>query len=266
MKKSTKAKSRLTRLLAEPAMAGLDLDAPQTTTAARALIQSKPFLRRVYGDWYARVSAALPLAGGPVLELGSGGGFLPTVVDGVIASDIQALPHVDVVLDAGRLPFRNSSLRGIAMTNVLHHVPNTGAFFAEAVRCLEPGGAIVMIEPWVTPWSRWIYGSFHHEPFDPDAASWSMMAGQPLSMANDALPWIIFHRDRRQFEQRFPELEVAEVRPLMPIVYLLSGGLSMRALLPGWLYPCCAWFDRALVSVMPWTAMFAQIVVRRRSG
>ena len=264
MNTTKKTRGLLSRLLAEPAMEDLDLDAPQTTTAARALIQSKPFLRRVYDDWYARLSAALPSSGGPVLELGSGGGFLPTVAGGVIASDIQPLPHVDVVIDAGRLPFRSGTLRGIAMTNVLHHLPDSAAFFADAARCLAPGAAIVMIEPWVTPWSRWIYGSFHHEPFDPDAASWSMTAGQPLSMANGALPWIIFHRDRRLFDQKFPELEVVEVRPLMPIVYLLSGGLSMRALLPGWLYPCCAWFDRALVSVMPWTAMFAQIVVRRR--
>jgi hypothetical protein len=114
-------------------------------------------------------------------------------------------------------------------------------FFAEAVRCLMPGAAIVMIEPWVTPWSRWIYGSFHHEPFDPAAPSWSMAAGQPLSTANDALPWLIFHRDRRQFDQRFPELEVVAVRPLMPVIYLLSGGLSMRTLLPTCLHPCCAW-------------------------
>jgi 2-polyprenyl-3-methyl-5-hydroxy-6-metoxy-1,4-benzoquinol methylase len=48
------------------------------------------------------------------------------------------------------------SLRGIVMTNVLHHIPDARAFLKEAARCLHPGGVIAMIEPWVSPWSRLI--------------------------------------------------------------------------------------------------------------
>jgi SAM-dependent methyltransferase len=149
------------------------------------------------------------------------------------------------------------------MTNVLHHLPDAAAFLAEASRCVKPGGAIVMIEPWVTPWSRRIYGNLHHEPFDPHAESWSMAPGRPLSMANGALPWIIFRRDRRRFDAQFPDLEVIALRPLMPLAYLLSGGISMRGLLPGWMFPCVSWLDRWIVKLMPGTAMFAQIIVRR---
>jgi len=54
---------------------GLDVDHPHTTLARRDLLRSKSFLRKVYGDWYARIVAALPGGAGRVLELGSGGGF-----------------------------------------------------------------------------------------------------------------------------------------------------------------------------------------------
>jgi hypothetical protein len=138
-KKQKKTNGLLRRLLAEPATAGLDLDAPSTTIAARALIQSKPFLRRVYDDWYARLSAELP-SSGAVLELGSGGGFLSKVLDNVIASDVQPLPYVDVVLDAGSLPFQSGTLRGIAMTNGCITCRTPGCFSPRpyAASCREP--------------------------------------------------------------------------------------------------------------------------------
>lgn len=76
------------RLLAEPATAGLDLDAVETTSRRRALIESKRFLRQVYVEWYAMIGDALPPVGGPLLEIGSGGGFLASTIRGVITSDL----------------------------------------------------------------------------------------------------------------------------------------------------------------------------------
>jgi SAM-dependent methyltransferase len=251
------------RLLAEPATAGLDLDAVETTSRRRALIESKRFLRRVYNEWYAMIEDALTPIGGPLLEIGSGGGFLAATIRGVITSDVLPLSGVDVVLDASHLPFGNGSLRGVAMTNVLHHIPDVRQFFSEVMRCTKPGGVLVMIEPWVTPWSRWVFGSLHHEPFDPQATTWSVAAGRPLSAANGALPWIVFERDRGQFEREFQALQVVSIRPIMPLRYLLSGGVSMRPLAPAWTFPVWRWIDDRLARLLPGSAMFARIVVRR---
>jgi hypothetical protein len=118
------------------------------------------------------------------------------------------------------------------MVDVLHHIPDNRAFLIEAQRCLAPGGSIAMIEPWVSTWSRPIYTRLHHEPFEPDAQNWTFPSTGPLSGANGALPWIIFQRDRRAFESEFSELEIQEVRPFMPFRYLVSGGVSMRQLMP----------------------------------
>jgi len=252
--------------LAFPSTVGLDLDDPRTTELRRRIVREKGFLRRLYTEWYRRMAAGLPderEVSGPVLELGSGPGFLSEFVHGLITSDVFPCPGVQRVIHAHQLPFAAGELRGIAMTNVFHHMPDVNRFLAEATRCVRPGGAVVMLEPWLTRWSRFVYRRLHHEPFDCQARAWSFPESGPLSAANGALPWIVFHRDRDVFRQRFPRWRIESVQLMMPFTYLLSGGVSMRSLAPGWLY--APW--RAIEGLLsPWRqhlAMFALIVLRR---
>jgi SAM-dependent methyltransferase len=170
---------------------------------------------------------------------------------------------VKIVLDAQRLPFRDRSLRAILMTNVMHHLPNVESFLAESSRCLRQGGKILMIEPWVTSWSRFVYKHLHHEPFDPDATDWSFPSSGPLSGANSAIPWILFVRDRRKFESRFPGLSVEQTQPFLPLRYLLSGGVGLRSLTPGWTRSAWAGLERMLESHMDRLGMFAFVSLRR---
>jgi hypothetical protein len=50
---------------------------------------------------------------------------------------------------------------------------------------------------------------------------------------------------------------------MMPISYLVSGGISFRALGPGWAYRACRVLESAIPALERGTAMFALIVVRR---
>lgn len=244
-------------------MAGADLDAPATAELRRAVIRGKPFLRRIYDDWYASLAACLPPFGpGAVVELGGAGGFLHDVVPEAMTSDVFWTPHLDAVLDARRLPFRRDSLRALVMTNVLHHVPCVADFLRDAARCVRVGGVVAMIEPWVTPWSRFVYGRLHHEPFLPDG-DWCLAEDGPLSTANDALAWILFQRDRTRFEREFPEWRVRSIELTMPLRYLLSGGISRRALMPGWSFGFWTFIERALTPALPWCALFARITLER---
>lgn len=199
----------------------------------------------------------------PVLELGSGAGFLDEFVLGLLTSDIVRVPGLSLILDGQCLPFRDCSLRSVVMVDVLHHLSRPRRFFSEASRCLVSGGKIVMVEPWVTSWSRIIYSKFHHEPFDPDAKNWEFPRGCPLSAANGALPWIVFQRDRHIFELEFPELKVERVRPIMPFSYLLSGGVSIRSLVPGSFYEPCRTLERLAERWSRTLPMFAGIVVAK---
>ncbi len=231
----------LKSLLADPRSEGIDLDSPQATRLHRELIRSKPFLRRLYAHYYRRFERADRAAPeGIRLEIGSGGGFLGELVDGLVTMDVRRGAQVDMVASALEMPFGDDTVGAVFMLNVLHHLSDAGAFFEEAQRVLTPGGRCVMIEPFVSPLSRVIYTRLHHEPFDPDMENWKLEGRGAMSTANDALPWIVFVRDRLKFEQRFPDLEIVGVEPHTISLYLLSGGLSYRGIAPAALFPFVA--------------------------
>jgi SAM-dependent methyltransferase len=250
--------------LAHPLTRGLDLDDPRLNEQRRRIIDQKPFLRRIYKEWYTDIVEALPPGNGPVLEIGSGAGFLRDFIPRLITSDVLPSSGVRVVLDGTLLPFEAEALRAVVMTNVLHHLTQPRRFFAEAGRCVRRHGAIVMIEPWVSSWSRIVYRRLHHEPFDPWAEAWETPSTGPLSGTNGALPWMLFSRDRSRFEQEFPMWSVESIRLGMPFRYIVSGGISMRTLMPCFSFG--AW-RRAELLMEPWMstwAMFARIALRRR--
>jgi len=252
------------KLLAHPDTHDLSIDDPRTTEKRRGIIQRNRFLWKVYDEWYGLISSSIPSGTGGVLELGSGAGFLSGYIPGLITSEVFLCPHIQLVLDGRQLPFSAESLKAIVMVDVLHHIPDGQAFLAEAERCVRPGGRIVMIEPWVSTWSRPIYTRLHHEPFQPDAKDWNFPDTGPLSGANGALPWIIFSRDRREFESGFPELSIRTVRPFMPFRYLVSGGVSMRQLMPSAAFGLWRRIESWLGLWPHHWSMFAYIELERR--
>jgi len=52
----------LKRWLEHPLTRGLDLDDPRTTYLRRQILATKPFLRRIYEEWYAAIARSLPSA------------------------------------------------------------------------------------------------------------------------------------------------------------------------------------------------------------
>jgi len=253
----------LRTLLAHPRTRGLDVDDPRTTELRRQIVREKPFLTRIYQEWYEGILERIPAGERPILEIGSGGGFLQEMTPALIASDVIWSRLNDLALDGRSLPFAAGSLRAIVMTNVLHHIRRPRAFFREAARTVCSGGVICMVEPWVTTWSRIAY-TLHSEPCLRQAPEWEPSHGGPLSGANEAIAWIIFSRDRGRFEAGFPEWEIAEIRPQMPFRYLVSGGVSLRSLMPEWSYGTWRGFERLLEPWMGRLAMFATILLRRR--
>ena len=212
------------------------LDAPETSLAHRDIILRKPYLKRLYNDWYNVFSERLIGAHtGRHLEIGSGGGFLKEIFPEVITSDILNLPNVDMVLSAENLPFENSELASIMMLNTFHHIANPHLFLLEAERTLIPGGKIIMIEPANSLFGRFVYKHFHHEPFDEHGAR-QIKSGNPLSNSNQALPYIYFERDLEQFEKDYPLLRINSVHYHTPFSYIISGGVSRSAMLPYFMY------------------------------
>lgn len=254
---------RLRSFLEHPLTKGLDLDDPATTLLRLHIIKNKPFLRSIYIEWYHQLINFTKDIEKPILELGSGAGFLKELRPAVITSDILCVPAVELVCDAQNLPFHSQSLGGIMMTNVLHHISNPRHFFSESLRCIDFGGIIAMIEPWRTPWSEFVYTHLHYESYDATSPSWEFISGKPLSVSNNALAWIIFHRDIAQFRREFPCWEILHIQPMMPFVYLLSGGVSLKSLAPSWTYAAIRAIEKRLSYFLDHLAMFAMIVLKK---
>ncbi len=88
-----------------------DLDDPATTLLHAEIIQKKPFLKKLYIDFYRQFEKAVSDSKNKVLvELGSGGGFIKEVINNVITSDVLELPNVDKVFSALDMPFEEASV------------------------------------------------------------------------------------------------------------------------------------------------------------
>jgi SAM-dependent methyltransferase len=223
----------LRTLLAHRLTRNLDLDSHEATEVHARLIREKPFLRRLYEHYYGHYDAAVARAarGGLVVEIGSGGGFYREIRSGVRSLDLRSGADVDVVGSALALPFTNGSVSAILLLNVLHHLPDVRAFFRECGRVLRPGGRVCLIEPYASPLSRRIVKPLHHEPWQ-EEAGWELPASGPMTGANMALPSIVFLRDRSTYDAEFPDLPVDRLHFHTIALYVLSGGVSMRGLVP----------------------------------
>jgi SAM-dependent methyltransferase len=241
----------------------IPLDAPERTLVHKEIILSKLFLKRLYLEWYETFSReADKLPDGDIVELGSGGGFLKELIPAIITSDILPLPTNDVTFSALDMPFAGNSISGLFMVDTFHHIPDAHLFLLEASRVLKTGGKLIMIEPANSAWGRFIYTHFHHEPFNP-AGDWKIPDQGPLSGANGSLPWIVFVRDKKLFEQKFPGLEIEQITFHTPLRYLLSGGVSYKSFVPGFSYALFRRIDSLLVLLSKQLSMFMTITIRK---
>ena len=189
------------------------------------LWRQKPALRAIYSQYYQEIAANC--RSGRTLEIGGGIGNFKAFMPNVVSSDIQATASLDVVADAQMLPFETSSFDNIVMFDVLHHLERPLMFLKEASRLLRPGGRIVVCEPAITPISRFFYKLFHPEPFDLSA---DLLSEESLSSpddpwdSNQAVPTLLFGRQRKGVEGRLPELAIHQARRFAFIAYPLSGG------------------------------------------
>jgi SAM-dependent methyltransferase len=241
------------------------LDDPSRATELRQLMQRKSGLRRLYLEVYERYAACLRRcpAEGLAVELGSGASFVREVLPEVVTTDVIEYPGVDRVVDASRMPFADGAVRALFLLNVLHHIPDVGAFLRESERVLKPGGRVLIVDQYPGWIGGFVYRHLHHEPFDAEAADWRFASKGPLSDANGALAWIVFERDLDRFRREHERLRLAAFERHTPLRYWLAGGLKRWSLLPGALFPLATRFDRALLALSPRFASFVDIELVR---
>jgi SAM-dependent methyltransferase len=224
--------------------------------------------RELYRDQFKDVPNPAALS---ILEIGSGTSPLKQFLSNVVTSDVLDLDYLDLVFDCHEIDkldaIEDNSLDVITLTNVLHHLKSPIAFLNRAASKLKPGGKVIATEPFFSLLSTVIFRYLHHEPVDfripePDLGD----VQGPLSSANIALPWLIFFR-RPEWLQRLNDhfdLTRFLTRPFSAVSYMVTGGISHRMPVPGFLYRMLFRVDLALSRRFPsFCAAFFTVTLTR---
>ncbi len=237
----------------------------------RRIWEHKAILRRVYTDeFFARLlSSRKP--GGPSIEVGAGPGFFKQVAPDIISTDLIWCSWLDAIADAQRLPFRSSSVANIFGLDMLHHLATPMTFLSEVSRILIPGGRLILVEPWITPFSYFLFRLFHQERCDLSETPWQMneRTGASKKMAfdgNQAIPFLLFGANRRSNTlDSLPALKLRTLEPFCLFAYLFSGGFNHMNLLPEFLYPALSKFERATLPLWRRMAALRVLLVLERA-
>jgi SAM-dependent methyltransferase len=195
----------------------------------RAIWMARPELRAVYQEWFAQL---LRWVEGlhPIVEIGAGPGFFQEYFPQLISTDVVPTPYVDVVCDAGALPFQSGSVGALVMVDVLHHLPQPLAFLAEAGRVLQPGGRVALIEPWITVPSYLLYRYFHHEDCSlaVDVRRPFGAGGKQAFEGNAAIPFKLL----KQYKAGVSPLRLLQAAPFLGLPYLATLGFKIKRPIP----------------------------------
>ncbi len=257
------------KMLAEPRLAGIDVNDPALVESHREILASKPLTRAVFTELYSlclRADAKYLSGHGSRIEIGAGSSFFKTVCPELVTTDIKNAPGIDMVVDAMAMPFREASVRTVFGIHCFHHLPDPAAFLDELERVLTPGGGCVLIEPYYGPLATALFRRiFTSEGFDMQQQDWRTSTTGPMAGANQALSYLVFVRDARRVRRSWPSLELVERRPITNWVrYLASGGLNFRALVPASMDPLLRTVEKALTPAARWLALHHLIVLRKR--
>lgn len=255
--------------LREPDVAALDVDGQERLSGHARMLARKPMLQAVFREFHRlfdRMDREHLSGDGIRVELGAGVAPMRDSYPDVLATDVVPSANLDRALDAQHMNLPAESVRAFFLQNCFHHFPDPDQFFRELERVLQPGGGAVMIEPYHGPFASFLYKRlFKTEGFDKHAPAWTVEAHGPMNGANQALSYVVFVRDLRQFEQKHPGLEVVRRQPLGNYVkYLLSGGLNFRQLVPDGATPAVNGLEWLLLPLRRLFALHHLVVIRKK--
>ncbi|MGB9464534.1 MAG: class I SAM-dependent methyltransferase [Candidatus Acidiferrum sp.] len=249
-----------------------DTQAQEQLLRHRRIWDQKPILRRVYNDEFFARLLSFRIPNGLSLEVGAGPGFFKQLAPDIFSTDLIWCPWLDAIADAQQLPFRTASVANIFGLDMLHHLATPMTFLSEVSRVLAPGGRLILIEPWITPFSYFIFRFLHQERCDLSETPWLSKPSTaiPEKMAfdgNQAIPYLLFgSRNRSKALNSLPDLKLLALEPFCLFAYLLSGGFKPMNLLPEFLYPALSKFERMTLPLWRRVAALRVLLVLEKAG
>jgi hypothetical protein len=228
----------------------IDTQAQEQLLRHRRVWEQKPILRRVYKDEFFTRLLSFRRPNGISVEVGAGPGFFKQVAPDILSTDLIWCPWLDAIADAQQLPFRSNSITNIFGLDMLHHLATPMTFLCEVSRILISGGRLILVEPWITPFSYFIFRFMHQERCDLSETPWLLKApgGALEKMAfdgNQAIPYLLFGPGHRlETLNSLRTFQLTALEPFCLFAYLLSGGFKPMNFLPESLYPAVSRFER----------------------
>ena len=248
----------------------IDTQAQEQLLRHRRVWEEKPILRRVYSEEFFARLIKFRKAGGLSVEVGAGPGFFKQFAPDILSTDLIWCPWLDAIADAQKLPFRDSSVANVFGLDMLHHLATPMTFLGEVSRVLMPGGRLILVEPWITPFSYFIFRFMHQERCDLSETPWRANPNGANKMAfdgNQAIPYLLFGPKRRATTLgSLPALKIVALEPFCLFAYLLSGGFKPMNLLPESLYGAVAKFERATSPLWRRVAALRALLVLEKSS
>ena len=262
--------SWLADLVRDPSVQNIDVDGCDRLRVHRKILSRKPMLKSVFTEFHRqfdRLDKKFLSGAGARVELGAGVAPIRDSYADVLATDIVPGSGLDRVLDAENIDFSAESIRVIFGQNCFHHFPHPSRFFEELDRVLVPGGGAILLEPYYGFAAAFLYRRmFHTEGYDKDFISWETPNSGPMNGANQALSYIVFIRDRAEFERRFPKLRIVHQQVCSNyLLYLMSGGMNFRQLWPNWAAPILSLLQFLLAPLNRWLALHHIVVIRKEN-
>jgi SAM-dependent methyltransferase len=225
--------------------------------------KSKKILKRLYHHWYRIITSVL--RPGSILEIGGGSGNLKEFLPDTISSDIVFAPWTDAVLDAHHLPFHDDTFDNIVLFDVLHHLNHPAQFFGQAQKVLKSKGRMVLMEPYVSWVSFFIYRFLHSEDLVWNINPFKESSDKNKShfQGNQAIPTLIFERYQHQFVKNFPDLKMIKKERMDFMIYPLSGGFHNPSLCPLFLYLPLEYLEKILYPLNRFLAFRLLVVLEK---
>jgi SAM-dependent methyltransferase len=155
----------------------------------------------------------------------------------------------------------------ITFSNVLHHIRQPLELLKSCEKKLNENGRVIFLEPNFSLLSGFIYRYIHYEYSNKhiDRPELENIQG-PLSSSNIALPYLIFFKRKEWRKLVEAHFEVERISYFTSLSYFLSGGISHRIPIPGYLYKVAFLFDQWLTRMFPsLLASFFVLSLKKRS-
>lgn len=223
----------------------------------RKVWENKKTLREVYFKWYKWIENDLSKIDGNILEIGSGIGNYKEFKQDIISSDIHHHNWIDLTLDAHKLPFNSSSLSNIVLFDTIHHLYNPLMFLEETFRVLKNGGRLILIEPFPSPFSLFVYKRFHPEPFimNTDYFVVKDLESKNVWDANQAIPYILFFKEKNRLESFFQGgFEIIKRKKFSFLLYPITGGFENKQMISNNWIPIVKFLE---IILTPFNRLFA---------